>query len=80
MDKRRTLATPVLVGVTEQHDELVHGKGLQIGDGEDLGETILEGFGLELGTMPNDSVDDFLNIFLDVILGDGGVLAIRLQR
>lgn len=30
--------------------------------------------------MSDDCVDDFVNVVLDVLLGDGGVLAIRLSK
>lgn len=77
-ERELTLDAPVLVRVSEQHDQLVHCERQQISDGEHLREPVFERFGLDLGSMADDGVDDFLNVFLDVVLRDGDVLTARL--
>jgi hypothetical protein len=58
-----TLSGPVLVGVAEQHDELVGGECLQVVDREDLGEALSERPGLLHGALAQNSVKNLGDVF-----------------
>lgn len=76
--KKLTLGTPILVGVSEHHDQFFRGESTEVGYGEDSREAILEGFHRWLRSTAKDGVNDELNVFLNVLGSDGDVFSIWL--
>jgi|SRR5882762_4987965 len=62
-----TLSAPIFIGVSEEHNEFVDCEGLQVRNWENLGEPVTESFGLQLRSLPNDRVQNFMYIFFDVV-------------
>ena len=68
-----TLGTPVFISITEEHRKLVTREGLQVRNREYLGEPFPEGLRLRLGALPDDGIDDFLNVLVNVVSSDRNV-------
>lgn len=77
---RRTLGTPILLGISKEENKLVGRKGLKIGDREDFGEPFAEGLRLKLGPLTDDGIQDFTDVFLDIIRGHRDIPSTRLKR
>jgi hypothetical protein len=74
-----TFSRPVLLGVTKEHYQFIKGERLKVSDREHLRETFSECLGLQLGALPDDCLDDFRDIFLNIFRGHTNVLAIWLE-
>lgn len=75
----RTLYAPIFIRVTEQHDQLICSEGLKVCDWENFGEPFAECLSLKSSAFSDDRVDDFIDVLLDVLGGNGNIATIRLE-
>ena len=62
-----TLDTPVLVGTSKEHDQLVCRESSEIGDWEDFRKAIPESFGLYRSSFPKDRIQDLGDVFVHIL-------------
>ena len=77
---RHTLDAPIFFRIAEEHDKFVSGEGLQIIDGENFRESLLECLHLRLDALAKDRIQNFMNVFFHIVGIYRNILAIRLNK
>ena len=61
------------------HCELIRGESLEVVDRENLRETLPERLGLGLRSLADDSINDLMNILVDIVCRHSYVASTRLE-